>query len=176
MKKRFLIAGLIAIAVITSTYAHGGAGKMSGNGYNRNSKNLNNRDYKFTNEEIEKYETELRAKYNIKNDEKIDYKKLTDKELEEFGEILMDSMVYDKERHEFMEKLMGGDNSEQLKYMHINTAINYLEGYGFGMGGMMGNNGIWGNNSDALDILKERYAKGEITKEEYNEMKAELTK
>ena len=66
----------------------------------------------------------------------------------------------------------------------------YEGGHGFGGGFMwliwivlifiviwgvksMGNNSSaqLGNDSNALNILKERYAKGEITKEEFDEMK-----
>ncbi|MDN5303432.1 MAG: hypothetical protein PWP46_311 [Fusobacteriaceae bacterium] len=179
MKKRLFIVSVLILAAVTTTYASRGIGMMSGRGYNRIG-NERFTDYNLNTEEGKKllaYEKELKEKYGLKDTEKLNYKKLTDKELEELGDLVMEVMVPDEERHEFMDKMMGGEGSEHLKFAHINMAINYLEGYGFGMmgnGGMMGEN--YYRNDRALDILKERYAAGEITKEEYEEMKKELTK
>jgi putative membrane protein len=44
-----------------------------------------------------------------------------------------------------------------------------------GPGGHMGGMGMGGGSERALSILHERYAKGEITKEQYDQMKRDIT-
>ncbi len=155
-------------------------------------------------------------------DSEIDCDKLSDEQLEMIGEYYMEQM-HPGEAHEMMDKMMGGEDSDSLKQMHIQMAkrlyCNEDVGGMMGMmssggmmnmmmgGGMMGGSSwLWGivgmlfwiallvalvfliiwfyknitlnkkKHDSALEILKKRFAKGEITKKQYDEMKTEIIK
>ena len=74
---------------------------------------------------------------------------LTDEQIEAIGDYYMEQM-HPGEAHELMDQMMGGENSESLKQMHIQMAKrlycneNVYSGYGMmGYGGMM-NYGMMG--------------------------------
>src|SRR3989338_838496 len=80
-------------------------------------------------------------------DSKISCDKLADEQLEEIVDYYMEQM-HPGEAHEMMHKMMGGENSEFVKLMHItmaksiycgeNTMMQGVGGYGMGgSGGMM---------------------------------------
>ncbi len=173
---------------------------------------------------------EIRARQNLKPDEAIDPRKVSDEELEELGEAVMGIMHPDPRQHELMDQMMGGEGSRSLKSAHISMGYNYLAGntgdplsgmMGRGMmGGMMGQGmmggyrrnpsmffpfgglimwvliliiigvvvyfivrtqrGVSGRNyissrdETPLDIAKKRYARGEISREEYETIKENL--
>lgn len=182
MKKTILILILAAIGTFgVVTYAHGGR-------YNLNRQNR----YVTENKELDAEISRLKDKYNVEESKNLNPSKLTDKELDHIGEILMEIMIPDKREHEYMDQMMGGEGSDSLTAMHQHMAYNYLNGYGFGMmgnfgGGMMhgrrghgfGMMGNWDRDDfqeSHLDILKKRLANGEITKQEYLEMKEILAK
>ena len=87
-------------------------------------------------------------------DSKISCDKLADEQLEEIGDYYMEQM-HPGEAHELMHKMMGGEDSEFVKLMHINMAKSIycgentmvqesMMGYGMmGSGGMM--NMMYGN-------------------------------
>src|SRR3989344_1061483 len=72
---------------------------------------------------------------------------LTDEQIEEVGDYLME-LMHPGEAHEQMHNIMGGENSETVKLMHVNMAKMMYCNEGEGMnnmmnmmqGGMMGNN------------------------------------
>jgi uncharacterized membrane protein len=169
---------------------------------------------------------EIREKYGISPNEKINPRKLSDAELEEVGEAVMSIMHPDPRQHEIMDDMMGGEGSESLASMHRMMGYRYLKGDSYSMmgggmmnmmgGGMMGygmmgrgamffpfgglimwvlivavvgvvvylivrtqkNLGVKGGLTDTvetpLDIAKRRYARGEISKEEYEDIKHNL--
>jgi uncharacterized membrane protein len=198
---------------------------------------------------------DIQQSQGIKPGESVDCSKVTDKQFEEVGDGFMSVVHPNRQQHDFMDRMMGGDGSQSLAYMHRMMGARYLGCYnnddydGYGMGNMMGygmmGNGFgygmgpgkmryWyqavsGNDNDRiidrrqtmmgygyypmggwgmgwvmwifwiliialilrfvcrsgtcmgslssekpLDILKKRYAKGEITKEEFERMKKDL--
>lgn len=70
---------------------------------------------------------------------------LSDEQLEAIGEYYMEQM-HPGEAHELMDQMMGGEDSESLKQMHINIARNIYCGESGGMmnGGMMSSGGMMG--------------------------------
>ena len=149
--------------------------------------------------------------------------KLSNEQLEAIGDYYMEQM-HPGEAHEIMDNMMGGEDSESLKQVHINMARriycneNIYIGYGMmGSGGMMNmmGRGMMGNypasydysnygywnifwilllaaviflvvwiihrfgikktaSETPLNILRKRFAKGEITKKEFEDMKKDL--
>jgi uncharacterized membrane protein len=167
---------------------------------------------------------EIRTEQGLKDKGKINPDKVKPKLLEELGDSVMELTIGNHDRHEIMDKMMGGDGSASLTTMHQNIGYSYLSGNynGIGMmngysnskfglkgGAMMWNNGNWmmgtgaswifgllffivlllliaviiylvlrnnkkTNFESPQEILKKRYAKGDISKEDFDKMKKEL--
>jgi uncharacterized membrane protein len=178
---------------------------------------------------------EIREQQGIGPGERIDPDRVDPGLLEELGEAVMSLMVPDPERHEWMDRMMGGEGSESLAERHRWMGYRYLNGgrgptgmmgggnfdrrggwapmMGFPpwagkgnwrYGGMMGWNGgnlwIWilasalvaavvvlailysrgrreggySSTDDALEILKRRFARGEIGREEFDRIRRDL--
>ncbi len=176
---------------------------------------------------------EIRQEQGLTNGQKINADKVSSLKLEELGDSVMEATIGNTERHELMDKMIGGEGSQSLTAFHQRIGYNYLAGYplgmmevtgcpffgnlnsggynmmnGYGYGpGMMGWAGFgWGGmfmgliflvlivlavlfiagmlrggsiigrsaSETPLDILKKRYAKGEISKEEYEKMRKDL--
>ncbi len=178
--------------------------------------------------------SEIRQEQGLTNGQKINADKVSPQKLEELGDAVMEVMIGNSERHELMDKMMGGEGSASLTAFHQRIGYNYLAGYPLGMMGMMGYpfiennlnyggygmmNGYgygpgmmgwagwgWGGmfmgllfliivilviffavraakggnlighstSETPLEILKKRYAKGEITGEEFEKIKKDL--
>lgn len=183
---------------------------------------------------IEDVLEEIRNVQDVKSNTDINPDKVSDDLLEKLGEAVMNVQHPDPKEHEFMDNMMGGEESESLKAMHKWMGYNYIkDGYdvdslyqGRGMmdpwmhrgwrsmimggtgpynrnwSGHMGYGfhwGFWlflilvagaitttvivlvkkrssrnGNNTHAIDILKRRLAKGEISKEEFDSLKQDV--
>ena len=76
--------------------------------------------------------------------------------------------------------MMGGFGGYSMIFMMpIGLIILVIIGYaiwrGFGWGGGCGHNGHYGGyDENAMEILQRRYARGEISKEQYEQMKKDL--
>lgn len=101
---------------------------------------------------------------NISSLNQLNCKIVTPDQFEKVGDAYMGVMAGNEENHSFMEQRMGGDNSENLKNVHIQMGKNYLgcqtnKGGGFSMmgwggygyGNMM--NGSWGWGFGLLGLL-----------------------
>lgn len=93
---------------------------------------------------------EIRTAQGLKADQTIDCSKVTDAQFEEVGEAWMDLMIPDPQRHEMMDRMMGGPGSASLANAHRMMGARYLgcisdDSYGgMMMPGMMGFAGGYG--------------------------------
>ena len=97
---------------------------------------------------------EIRQEQNIAKNESIDQDKVSDGLLEELGEAGMSYMIPNPGQHEWMDEMMGG----------------MFESGSSGWGSMMGSGfgrSMMGSGQNALGILNQRYAGGEIDRAEY---------
>jgi hypothetical protein len=154
-------------------------------------------------ESVEAVTAEIRAELGLKAGESIDPDKVPPQLLEELGDAVMGTMHPDPEQHEWMDKMMGGEGSESLAAAHRWMGSRYLSGgYGPGSpmmgggmmgggmmgggmlgGGMLGRWGMMGNpdipygslpHESPEEILKRRYAQGDISRREYFQMLEDL--
>lgn len=190
--KKILLFSLVLILSF-SAYSFWGFGR--GNGQGKIGYGQGGYSSFEESEEVANYLSTLSEKYSL-DEEDLSSDKLITTELEELGALLMASHAVDKEQLKFMQSRMGGENSKGLKDAYRFMASNYLSSYG-----MMGTNrsGMWGrkggfgracfrrggrgfkngntySEDSAFEILKKRYASGEITEKEYLEMKSILEK
>jgi putative membrane protein len=187
--------------------------------------------------------TQIERQQNVKTIDQIDPSRVSDEQLAQLGEAVMDQMVPNEREHAYMDQMMGGEGSKTLEAMHRAMGYDYLAnggqiswgampfgpgmmgygfrggspgygpGYGYGPASGYGHHMFgWGprglralwwilpifvillviavvvlavllatrrrrgreGSDDPLEILKRRYARGEISKEDYNRMKQEL--
>lgn len=146
MKKYILISILVifGLFLITLQPARAQMGSMMG---------LDNDEAQVSGDEshLESVETVLQDILNrqkISTIQDLDLAKISDNEWERLGDAVME-VQHPGQAHKLMDRMMGGEESESLRQMHINMGKAYL-GYGKNFGsGMMGGGMMtsWKNNS-----------------------------
>jgi len=236
MKKLILTSVIIfsSLFLISNKTIHAHMSSMMG---------LNNEESEIVTKEdhsdsIEVVLQSILESQNVSTIQGLDLSKVSDDEWEHLGDAVME-LQHPGSAHKVMDRMMGGEGSENLRQMHKNMGQTYLgygnSNYGPGMmvgGGMMNfyndnTNDYWKGGGDrmmsnfgsspmsfygrgfgfiamllfwgliifgvagllkwiisqwkvstkeksTLDIIKERYAKGEIDKKKFEEMKKDL--
>lgn len=72
---------------------------------------------------------------DLKDRDKIDPDKVSNKLLEQLGEAYMSWMHPNEKHHEWMDKMMGGEGSQSLKEAHIRMGYSYLDNDSWGFCG-----------------------------------------
>jgi hypothetical protein len=86
---------------------------------------------------------EIRNIQNVKSNSDINPGKVSDDLLEKLGEAVMNVQLPDPEEHEFMDNMMGGEDSESLKAMHKWMGYNYIKN-GFDVDSLYQGRGMMG--------------------------------
>ena len=134
---------------------------------------------------------EIRSEMGLSAEEAIDPDAVPEILLEQLGDAVMAEIHPNERVHSWMDSMMGGEGSESLASAHRWMGYRYLTDgseYGYGrrgmrmMGsGMMGRS--WGMNgtdygsipyNSPEEVLKQRYASGEISREEYQQALEDL--
>jgi len=82
--------------------------------------------------------TEIKREQNVQRVEQIDPNKVSDAQLAELGEAVMDVQFPNERQHAFMDDMMGGEGSQSLEAMHRAMGYSYLSAGGESGWGMMG--------------------------------------
>lgn len=80
---------------------------------------------------------EIKHAQNVQRVEQIDPDEVSDAQLAELGEAVMDVRVPNERQHAFMDEMMGGEGSKSLEAMHRSMGYSYLSAGGESGWGMM---------------------------------------
>jgi hypothetical protein len=80
---------------------------------------------------------EIKREQNVQRVEQIDPNKVSDAQLAELGEAVMDVQFPNERQHAFMDDMMGGEGSQSLEAMHRDMGCSYLSTGGESGWGMM---------------------------------------
>jgi len=83
---------------------------------------------------VEEILAEVREKLDLGPNDRIDADRVSDEDLEELGEAVMGLVHPDEREHELMDRMMGGEGSKNLEYMHRLMGYRYLSGGFHGTG------------------------------------------
>jgi hypothetical protein len=80
---------------------------------------------------------EIKQDQNVQRVEQIDPDKVSDAQLAELGEAVMDVQFPNERQHAFMDEMMGGEGSRSLEALHRSIGYSYLSAGGESGWGMM---------------------------------------
>jgi hypothetical protein len=80
---------------------------------------------------------EIKQEQNVQRVEQIDPDKVSDAQLADLGEAVMDVQFPNERQHAFMDEIMGGEGSQSLEAMHRSMGYSYLPAGGESGWGMM---------------------------------------
>ena len=80
---------------------------------------------------------EIKQEQSVQRVEQIDPDKVSDVQLAELGEAVMDVQFPNERQHAFMDEMMGGEGSQSLEAMHRSMGYSYLSAGGESGWGMM---------------------------------------
>ncbi len=162
-----LLSIALVIPAIASTQSMmgwgNGSGGMMGGFYNNRGEAVEK------SEKVRSVLSEIRKEQGLKEGEPVNADKVSPKLLGELGDEVMEVVIGNHERHEWMDNMMGGEGSARLENIHEQMGYRYLLGLPIGMmgwgygtggtgngynGGMMGGygnmmgyyGGFYGNN------------------------------
>ena len=90
--------------------------------------------------------SEIKQEQNVQRVEQIDPDKVSEAQLAELGEAVMDVRFPNERQHAYMDEMMGGEGSPSLEAMHRSMGYSYLAGggeSGWGRGIMSAAPGVW---------------------------------
>jgi hypothetical protein len=81
-----------------------------------------------TTKSVELILQEIKNDQNVKETEQIDPDRVSEAQLAQLGEALMERMLPNERQHELMDQMMGGEGSSSLEAMHRSMGYRYLSG------------------------------------------------
>jgi|GEM_PF-5214280 len=147
---RIIKFSLIAMAFVIAFSMPGSAQGMMGGGYGPGMMGgyyYGRSDYLEKSEPVKTVLSKIRKEQGLKEGETINPDRVSPKLLGELGDTVMDAIIGNKETHEWMDNMMGGEGSPSLESMHEWMGYRYLTGQPLGMMGPGYGRGMMGGGN-----------------------------